>query len=86
MECLVYVHIREESLEGYKSISGVSKFNEVISEDDREMGYLLGQNDEMPYHLVVITRKLLKKLWAIGMTNRNEGALGREAVEDINLT
>ena len=35
-------HIREECLEGYKSILGLSKFNEVISGDDRGMGYLLG--------------------------------------------
>ena len=53
------------------------------------MGYLLGLKDETPYHLVVITRKLLTKLWARReyiLANRNEGAVRREAVEDVNVT
>ena len=64
MECLAYMHIRKEYLEGYKSILGISNFNEVISGDDNGMGYLLGLKDETPYHLVVISRKLITKLWA----------------------
>ena len=89
MECPTYMHIREEFLEGYKSIIGISKFNEVISGDDRGMGYLLGLKDEAPYHLVIITRRLLTKLWArreYSLTNRNEGAVRRETVQDVNLT
>ena len=56
------MHIREECLEGYKSILGISKFNEIISEDDSGMGNLLSLDDERTYHLVVTTRKLLTKL------------------------
>ena len=48
MEYLAYMHIREEYLEGYKSILGISKFNEVISGDDWGMGYILGLKDETP--------------------------------------
>ena len=31
MECPAYLHIKEEYLEGYRSILGISTFNEVIS-------------------------------------------------------
>ena len=89
MECLAYMQIREKYFEGYKLILGISTFNEVISEEDRGMGYLLDLKDKTPYHLVVFTRKLLTKLWARReyiLTIRNEGAVRREAVEDVNLT
>ena len=52
------------------------------------MGYLLGLKEEDPYHLVVVTRKLLTKLWASReyiSASRNEGAVRRKAVEDLNL-
>ena len=89
MKCLAYMHIREEYLEGYKSILGILKFNKVISGDDRGIGYLLGLKDESPYHLVIITRKLLTKSWVRSeyiLDNRNEGAVKKEADEDVNLT
>ena len=89
MECRAYMHIMEENLEGYKSISGISKFDKVISGDDSGMGYILDPKDETPYHLVLINKKLLTKLWARReciLTDRNEGAVRREAVEDVNLT
>ena len=89
MECLACMYIRKEYLEGYKLILGISKFNKVISGADRGMGYLLGLKDGTPYHLVVFTRKLLTRLWARReyiLANRNEGAVRREAVDDVNLT
>ena len=61
----------------------------VISGDDCGMGYLLSMNDKLQYHLVVMTRKLLTKLWARSkyiLSNRNDGVLTKKAVEDIKLT
>ena len=67
---------------------GISKFNEAISWDDTGMGYFLGLKDETPYHLVALTRKSLTTLWARReyiLANRNDGAVRRETVEDINI-
>ena len=53
------------------------------------MGYLLGLNDEMPYHLVLITRKLITKVWTRReyiLANMNDRSLRKEAIEDVNLT
>ena len=89
MECHAYTDVRVEFLEGYKSIIGISKFNEVIAGDDRGMSYLLGLNDETPCHLVVITKRLLTKLWARReyiLANRNVGAIRVEPVEVVSIT
>ena len=70
------MYTREECLEDYKSILRTSKCNWVISVDYIGMGHLLSLNGETPYQLVVITRKLLTKLWARReyiLVNRNEG-------------
>ena len=45
------------------------------------MGYLLGLNDDTPYNLVIVSRKLLTKLWArreYFIANGKDGVL-REA-------
>ena len=39
MECPAHRCTKEECLEGFKSIFGASKFNEVISGDDRGNGF-----------------------------------------------